>query len=290
MHLFVKEREWNKFHLPCNILLALLGEVGEVAECFQWKGSLDDFERSVSTSFSAKEVEHVGEEIADVIIYTTRLAEELRIDLGAAVSNRMDQSLRRVQMEQDQGTEALGGAMPTRWSACAFADLQAFARTSYQAHRHSPRYFALALHSASAKLAGLFSRRPEADTRDPWRQWAQSDTVDLVDALVDVLLCMGGLADLMGLELAKCASDKIIKNAAKYPVAAAKGSSAKYTAYISSDNGSAKNAGTKLSTSTSQFQLQSQSQSPALANSTAAVIFAGVVGTFAGIFIARKLR
>ena len=37
---FAKERDWDQFHTPRNILLALVGEVGELAECFQWKGEV----------------------------------------------------------------------------------------------------------------------------------------------------------------------------------------------------------------------------------------------------------
>jgi dCTP diphosphatase len=40
MREFVREREWEQFHTPRNLLLALVGEVGEVAELFQWKGEV----------------------------------------------------------------------------------------------------------------------------------------------------------------------------------------------------------------------------------------------------------
>lgn len=37
---FVDEREWHQFHTPRNLLLALVGEVGEISEIFQWKGEV----------------------------------------------------------------------------------------------------------------------------------------------------------------------------------------------------------------------------------------------------------
>jgi len=40
MRQFVKERDWEQFHTPRNLVMALVGEVGEVAEIFQWKGEV----------------------------------------------------------------------------------------------------------------------------------------------------------------------------------------------------------------------------------------------------------
>lgn len=68
---FVQDRDWGKFHLPKNIALALAGECGEVCEIFQWKGDLDA--GISSSSFAEKEIDHIGEEMADVFIYSTRL-------------------------------------------------------------------------------------------------------------------------------------------------------------------------------------------------------------------------
>ena len=94
---FVRERDWEKFHSPCNILLALCGEVGELAECFQWKFDMDSGVvvcvpgdgNSSQGNFTREEVLHVGEEIADVLIYLTRLSDVTRIDLGAAITNHV---------------------------------------------------------------------------------------------------------------------------------------------------------------------------------------------------------
>lgn len=57
--------------LTSRLSCAIIGECGEVCEIFQWKGGLDD---GVSAAtFSADEIDHIGEELADVLIYSTRL-------------------------------------------------------------------------------------------------------------------------------------------------------------------------------------------------------------------------
>ena len=73
---FANERLWNRFHTPRNIALALLGEVGELAEIFQWKfdeGKID---------LSEEVLDKVGQEIADVSIYLIRLADISHVELG----------------------------------------------------------------------------------------------------------------------------------------------------------------------------------------------------------------
>ena len=73
---FANERLWNRFHTPRNIALALLGEVGELAEIFQWKfdeGKID---------LSEEVLDKVGQEIADVSIYLIRLADVSHVELG----------------------------------------------------------------------------------------------------------------------------------------------------------------------------------------------------------------
>jgi dCTP diphosphatase len=74
---FAKEREWDQYHTPRNIMLALMGEVGELAELFQWKGDETDAS-TVDPVFWDK----VGQEMADVAIYLLRMAKVSGIDLG----------------------------------------------------------------------------------------------------------------------------------------------------------------------------------------------------------------
>ena len=89
---FVEEREWHKFHTPTNIVLALAGEAGEVAEIFQWKGNLDTFGlgNGKEKVFTEREIEHIGEEISDVMIYTVRLCDLVSLDLSAVLTNNIN--------------------------------------------------------------------------------------------------------------------------------------------------------------------------------------------------------
>lgn len=81
---FANERLWNRFHTPRNIALALLGEVGELAELFQWKGDEGGIE------LSEEVLDKVGQEIADVSIYLIRLADVCSIQLGYVAKELLD--------------------------------------------------------------------------------------------------------------------------------------------------------------------------------------------------------
>jgi len=82
---FATERQWTKFHTPRNLVLALLGEVGELAEIVQWKGDdgydvLDEKKtveggdlRVERLGFSVVELDQLAQELADVSIYLLRL-------------------------------------------------------------------------------------------------------------------------------------------------------------------------------------------------------------------------
>ena len=76
---FVEERNWGVFHTWRNVTLALVGEVGELCEIFQWKGDVDVAESPspnarASSTLTDDEITHVEQELADVTIYTLRLA------------------------------------------------------------------------------------------------------------------------------------------------------------------------------------------------------------------------
>ena len=99
---FASERDWDQFHTVRNIMLALVGEVGELAECFQWRG--DDSVPVGLGSFSAKEKEHVGEELADVMLYLARLSELCGIDLSQAVKDKMQKNRNKYPPELCRGS------------------------------------------------------------------------------------------------------------------------------------------------------------------------------------------
>ncbi|XP_063851298.1 dCTP pyrophosphatase 1-like [Scylla paramamosain] len=87
-HRFCQERDWLQFHPPRNVLLAMVGEVGELSELFQWRGEVS---RGLP-EFSAHDKMRVGEELSDVLIYLVDLAEQCRIDLPSAVRDKMQKN------------------------------------------------------------------------------------------------------------------------------------------------------------------------------------------------------
>eukprot|EP00743_Colponemidia_sp_Colp-15_P006349 GILK01006833.1.p1 GENE.GILK01006833.1~~GILK01006833.1.p1 ORF type:complete len:246 (-),score=34.79 GILK01006833.1:276-983(-) len=88
MSTFAAERDWNQFHTPRNLLLALVGEVGEVSELFQWKGEVP----VGLEGWSAEERQNLGDELSDVLLYLVRLADRCEIDLPAAVQRKMQKN------------------------------------------------------------------------------------------------------------------------------------------------------------------------------------------------------
>ncbi|XP_059317684.1 uncharacterized protein LOC132068190 [Lycium ferocissimum] len=82
---FAKVRNWEKYHSPRNLLLAMVGEVGELSEIFQWKGEVD----KGLPNWEESDKEHLGEELSDVLLYLIRLADICGIDLGDAAAKKM---------------------------------------------------------------------------------------------------------------------------------------------------------------------------------------------------------
>ncbi|KAL9303433.1 hypothetical protein ACSQ67_020696 [Phaseolus vulgaris] len=83
---FAKERDWEQFHSPRNLLLALVGEVGELSEIFQWKGEVP----KGLPDWKEEEKVHVGEELSDVLLYLVRLSDMCGVDLGKAALRKVE--------------------------------------------------------------------------------------------------------------------------------------------------------------------------------------------------------
>ncbi|KAJ4824376.1 hypothetical protein Tsubulata_034885 [Turnera subulata] len=82
---FAKARDWEKYHSPRNLLLAMVGEVGELSEIFQWRGEVD----KGLPNWEEEDKEHLGEELSDVLLYLIRLADICGIDLGDAAIKKI---------------------------------------------------------------------------------------------------------------------------------------------------------------------------------------------------------
>ena len=80
---FVRERNWEQFHSPKNLVMALSVEAAELVEIFQW------MEGPESRTVDAATREHVEQEIGDVMIYLTMLASKFDLDPIAAAHKKM---------------------------------------------------------------------------------------------------------------------------------------------------------------------------------------------------------
>lgn len=82
---FASERNWEQFHSPKNLAMALSGEVGELTSIFQWMTE----SQSATAASDANTAQAVRDELADVMIYLARLSAVLQIDLNSAVTEKI---------------------------------------------------------------------------------------------------------------------------------------------------------------------------------------------------------
>jgi dCTP diphosphatase len=81
---FAQERDWEQFHTPKNLAMALSGEVGELVEIFQWL-TADEAGRVMD----GPRAENVEDELADVFTYLLRMADVLGVDLAEATRAKL---------------------------------------------------------------------------------------------------------------------------------------------------------------------------------------------------------
>jgi len=82
---FADARDWEQFHTPKNLSMAVAGEAGELVAEFQWLTA----EQSMRSNMSADKLKDVELEIADVAIYLIRLADVLGIDVAEVVRKKI---------------------------------------------------------------------------------------------------------------------------------------------------------------------------------------------------------
>ena len=83
---FATKRDWEKFHTPKNLAMAIAGEAGELVAEFQWLTP----EESNRSELSSEKLRDIRLEMADVQIYLLRLADVLGIDITDAVREKME--------------------------------------------------------------------------------------------------------------------------------------------------------------------------------------------------------
>jgi dCTP diphosphatase len=94
---FAAERDWEQFHSPKNLAMALVGEAGELAAEFQW------LSEEQSAAPDAAQLARIRAECADVLNYLVRLADKLDIDLIAAANDKIDVNAQRYPADQVRG-------------------------------------------------------------------------------------------------------------------------------------------------------------------------------------------
>lgn len=90
---FTEDRDWDQFHSPENLAKSIVIEAAELLECFQWNGSEYD-------------LDHVKEELADVLVYTQNLVDKLGLDPDEIINMKMEQNEKKYPIEKSKGSAA----------------------------------------------------------------------------------------------------------------------------------------------------------------------------------------
>lgn len=97
---FVREREWEQFHAPKNLSMALAAEAGELMEHFLWADA--DVSREIVHKDAARR-KKIEEELADVIIYALEFSNATGIDVAAAIESKMEANGKKYPVEKARG-------------------------------------------------------------------------------------------------------------------------------------------------------------------------------------------
>ena len=95
---FAAERDWEQFHTPKNLAMALSVEAAELLEPFQWLSA------EQSAALDDATIARVRAEMADVLLYLVRLADVLELDLAAAARDKMALNAQKYPVDKARGT------------------------------------------------------------------------------------------------------------------------------------------------------------------------------------------
>ena len=90
---FTEDRDWGQFHSPANLAKSIVIEAAELLECFQWNDEVYD-------------LQHVKEEIADVMVYCQNLLDKLGLDADEIINMKMAQNEAKYPVEKAKGSAA----------------------------------------------------------------------------------------------------------------------------------------------------------------------------------------
>ena len=97
---FARERDWEQFHSPKNLAMALTVEAAELLEIFQWLSTED------SCRLDSRQKQQASEELADVLLYLCRLADVLDIDLAGAAEEKLQLNAAKYPADEVRGSSA----------------------------------------------------------------------------------------------------------------------------------------------------------------------------------------
>ncbi len=95
---FAEARDWEQFHSPKNLSMALMVEVAELMEHFQW------LTEAQSADLAAQQKAEVADELADVLLYLVRLSDRLDVDLREAALHKLEKNALKYPAEQVRGS------------------------------------------------------------------------------------------------------------------------------------------------------------------------------------------
>ena len=112
---FAEARDWEQFHSPKNLSMALMVEVAELMEHFQW------LSETQSANLAAKDKLAVADELADILLYLVRLSDKLDVDLLKAAQLKLEKNATKYPAEQVRGSAKTLSARFERPAAVARA-------------------------------------------------------------------------------------------------------------------------------------------------------------------------
>lgn len=90
---FSEDRDWDQFHSPANLAKSIVIEAAELLECFQWSDNQYD-------------IQHIKEELADVLVYSQNLLDKLGLDADDIINMKMTQNEAKYPVEKAKGKSA----------------------------------------------------------------------------------------------------------------------------------------------------------------------------------------
>jgi len=95
---FAEARDWDQFHSPKNLSMALMVEAAELMEHFQW------LTEAQSAALPHDDKQAVGEELADILLYLVRLSDKLGVDLREAALHKLEKNALKYPADQVRGS------------------------------------------------------------------------------------------------------------------------------------------------------------------------------------------